>query len=149
VGALIYLGGKFLAYSGWLYFGLSRFEGRKPGPGRAVAFGLLRLLMGFFFGVLIYLGSSWVVTHLSSSLGFGMLRDVVAYLSVYVPVRWVEWSIMAALIAPYPVGLAQLAFGADPGDRGWRAGGILLSCLADIPLIVSLGGVIPTGRFLC
>jgi hypothetical protein len=147
MGALFYLGVKFLAYSGWLYYGL-RSRG-KSSWGRAVAFGLVRLLMGFFFGVLIYLASSWVVVHLSSNFGLGVLRDVLAYLSVYVPVRWVEWSIMAALIAPQSFSLAQLAFGAGGADRRWRAGGILLSCLADIPLIVSLGGVIPTGRFLC
>jgi len=147
--AFLYLGVKFLAYSGWLYYGLYRFHGRKPALGAAAAFGLLRLLMGFFFGVLIYLASSWVVVHLGAGLGLGMARDVAAYLSVYLPVRWVEWSIMAGLLCPQAVGPVRLALGADARDRGWRAGGILISCLADIPLIVSLGGVIPTGRFLC
>jgi len=147
--ALLYLGVKFLAYSAWLYYGLLRFHGRRPGLGAAAAFGLIRLLMGFFFGVLIYLASSWVVTSLSAGLGFGFARNLVAYLLVYVPVRWVEWSIMAAFLSPRPVGGFGLVFGDDPGDRAWRAGGILISCLADIPLIVSLGGVIPTGRFLC
>ena len=33
--------------------------------------------------------------------------------------------------------------------RLWRLGGIAISCLADIPLIASLGGVVPVGRFLC
>jgi hypothetical protein len=147
MAALFYLGVKFLAYSGWLFYGLRSLG--KPSWGRAAAFGLLRLLMGFFFGVLIYLASSWVVVRLSSSFGLGLLRDVVAYLSVYVPVRWVEWSIMAALIAPQSLSFGAIAFGAGGADRRWRAGGILLSCLADIPLVASLGGVIPTGRFLC
>src|SRR5215475_6944898 len=130
MGALVYLGVKFLAYSGWLYFGLYRLRGSKPGLGRAAAFGFLRLLMGFFFGVLIYLASSWVVTRLGPGLGLGLARDVAAYLLVYVPVRWVEWSIMAVLVSPRPVGPVGMVLGADAGDRGWRAGGILISCLA-------------------
>jgi hypothetical protein len=32
---------------------------------------------------------------------------------------------------------------------GWRLGGIVISCLADIPVIVSLGGNLAVGRFMC
>jgi hypothetical protein len=62
-------------------------------------------------------------------------------------VRWIEWSIMAAILVPGSFG--QFFVGAAKPDRLWRLGGIVISCLADIPLILSLGGVIPTGRFLC
>jgi hypothetical protein len=43
----------------------------------------------------------------------------------------------------------QFLFGAARTDRLWRLGGMVISCLADIPLIIGLGGVMPTGRFLC
>ena len=79
----------------------------------------------------------------------GLPENVIAYLSVYVPVRWIEWTIMAILILPGPISPWHWIVGNGRMDRLWRLGGIAISCLADIPLIVSLGGVIPVGRFLC
>jgi hypothetical protein len=113
-------------------------------PARALGFGVLRLFMGFFFGILIYFLSSALITHISA----GLPENTITYLAVYVPVRWIEWSIMAALFRRMPSGSSFL-FGENSRDRSWRFGGIVISCLADIPLIVSLGGIIPTGRFLC
>jgi hypothetical protein len=101
--------------------------------------------MGVFFGVIIFLGSSLAL----NVIGSGLPQNVVAYLLVYVPARWVEWSIMAAWIIPDSFSPADWARGSSQPDRHWRIGGILISCLADIPLIISFGGVVPTGRFLC
>jgi len=61
----------------------------------------------------------------------------------------VEWSIMAMLILPGPMSLSQRIAGTGQSDRLWRLGGIAISCIADIPLIASLGGAIPVGRILC
>jgi len=33
-------------------------------------------------------------------------------------------------------------------SRLWRLGGIVISCLADIPMIISVGGL-PLGRLVC
>ena len=143
--ALLYFLTKFLAYIGWMYLGLRVLRsGTKASIARAFFLGLLRLFLGLIFGVVIYLLSSAML----SQLGYGgPASNAVTYLSVYVPVRWLEWSIMAALhLSP---SISQFLFGTGKTDRLWRAGGIVISCLADIPLIISLGGVIPTGRFLC
>ena len=86
---------------------------------------------------------------LITALAPGLPENLIAYLSVYVPVRWIEWTIMALLILPGPISPLQGVAGGGRADRLWRLGGIVISCLADIPLIVSLGGVIPVGRFLC
>lgn len=82
MGALLYLGVKFLAYSVWCYFGLHKFrrEQRSAFTG-ALAYGFLRLFLGLFFGVLIFLISS----ALMSALGSGLSQNVVTYLIVYVP----------------------------------------------------------------
>jgi len=143
MGAILYLVVKFLAYSGWVFVGLRSLRQETAPFLRSLLLGLFRLCLGFFFGVLIYFLSS----ALMSQLGFGSGSNVLTYLAVYVPVRWIEWSIMAAILAPGS--LAQFVLGAARKDRLWRLGGIAISCLADIPLIISLGGVIPTGRFLC
>jgi hypothetical protein len=146
MGALLYFGGKFLAYSAWCYFGLRAFRPQNsPTLGRALIYGVIRLSLGFFFGIVIYLLSSALIT----SLAPGLPENVITYLCVYVPVRWIEWTIMAILILPGPLSASQRIAGKGRMDRLWRLGGIAISCVADIPLIVSLGGVIPVGRFLC
>jgi len=144
--ALLYPALKLLAYSLWCYLGLRNFRSSMNGVySRSLLYGFLRLLMGLFFAVVIWLISSIVLSH----IGYGLPQNILTYVLVYVPVRWIEWSIMAALIVPDSFPLLRWISATSPRDRNWRLGGIVISCLADIPLIASLGGVIPTGRFLC
>ena|SRR5215475_3022765 len=110
----------------------------------AIGFGVLRLFMGVFFGLLIWMISSALAGTMKPSLA----RDAAIYAAVYVPVRWIEWTILAWLIAKEFRKVSWLFHWSDVTTR-WRLGGIVISCLADIPLIYSLGGVIPTGRFMC
>lgn len=137
---------KLIAYCLWCYVGLCFFQSTAKGlPLRALAWGIFRLFMGFFFGILIYLVSSGLITH----IGSGLPQNTITYLVVYVPVRWIEWSIMAAFLSRAATNTSPWILGENARDRYWRLGGIAISCLADIPLIISLGGVIPTGRFMC
>jgi hypothetical protein len=145
MGALFYLGVKFLAYSGWCYFGLYKFRQQRSAFTGALLYGFLRLILGFFFAILIFALSS----SMMSALGSGLSQNVLTYFSVYLPVRWIEWTIMAMIIVPGSFSASRWAVGSDTQDRLWRLGGIAISCLADIPLIASLGGVVPVGRFLC
>jgi hypothetical protein len=143
MAAILYLVVKYLAYSGWMFFGLQKLRNDPSPLLRSLLLGLLRLCLGFFFGVLIYLLSS----GLMSLFGYGLGQNVIVYLLVYVPVRWIEWGIMSMFLISLDG--AGFLVGESKPDRLWRLGGIVISCLADIPLIISLGGVIPTGRFLC
>jgi len=144
MGAIVYVGIKLFAYIAWMYLGLRALRsGAQPSMWYAIFLGILRLFLGLIFALVIYFLSSAVL----SRLGSGLAPNVVTYLAVYVPVRWLEWSMMAALLMS--PSLSQFILGTARTDRLWRLGGIAISCLADIPLIVSLGGVIPTGRFLC
>ncbi len=137
---------KLIAYCIWCYVGLRLFQpAARLLPLRALGFGILRLFMGFFFGILIYLLSSALITHIRA----GLPENTITYLAVYVPTRWIEWSIMSALLSHSLGSTSPWILGWNPRDRFWRFGGIAISCLADIPLIISLGGVIPTGRFMC
>jgi hypothetical protein len=146
MGALLYLGLKFIAYSVWCFFGLVKFRHEQKSPlVPALGYGALRFFLGFFFGVLIWFLSS----SLMSQLGYDVSQSVVTYLLVYVPVRWIEWTIMAIMIVPGSYPFSLWLVGTRRNDRLWRLGGIAISCLADIPLIRDLGGVIPVGRFLC
>ena len=137
---VLYAAVKLAAYSLWCWAGLRAFRPEKAGLKFALALGALRLCMGLFFGAGIFLAGTLAASALRSQL--------LVYLLVYAPVRWVEWALIDALIDPAPVRFASLARGADARRRGWRLRGILLSCLADLPMILSIGGL-PLGRFMC
>ena len=65
---------------------------------------------------------------------------MLTYLVVYVPVRVVEWSLMLLILRRQ---------GAVPQYAAWVTGGVVISCLADIPLGIMEGGVVPVGRPFC
>lgn len=148
----LYVLAKFIAYTVWCAVGIQllwSFEraanvqltnARGAGWQRkwllASGYGLLRLVMGIFFGLLI-----WILgTMVAQNLGNARHRGILTYLVIYVPVRWVEWTILAWIMARNS---------AKGIGYGWRLGGIAISCLADVPLIAATGWMLPIGRFFC
>ena len=67
-------------------------------------------------------------------------NSILTYFVVYVPVRVLEWSIMLLIFRRK---------GAILEYTVWVAGGVVISCLADIPLGIVEGGVVPVGRPFC
>jgi len=53
------------------------------------------------------------------------------------------------IVCPPCRSAAGFFLGLAKADRLWRIGEIVLSCLSDIPMIISLGGILPVGRFMC
>ena len=134
LGFLAYLLTKFAAYSGWCYVGLRWFDPSREGKARGSLFyGFLRLLMGVFFGMGIFLAALTMNNAVKNSM--------LTYLVVYVPIRIVEWLLMLLILLRQP--------GAFPRYAAWVAGGVVISCLADIPLGIMEGGVVPVGRPFC
>jgi len=148
----LYVLAKFIAYTVWCAVGIQLLwsserkanevlmtAGKTSSSKKwllAVGYGFLRLLMGVLFGIVI-----WVVgTMVAGSLWKVPQRDVITYLLVYLPVRWVEWTILAWIMA------RSVAKGIG---YKWRLGGIAISCLADIPIIAATGWMLPLGRFFC
>lgn len=140
---LVYFALKYAAYASWMYLGIQLFASRGGVP-RALMLGLLRVVMGLAFGFLIYLGSTAVAIAAHDA---GLAPQVVAYLGVYVPVRWIEWGIMEVILRP-SASPAHLLLDIDWIGRKWRCGGIVISCLADLVLFADVGGL-PIGRFMC
>jgi hypothetical protein len=143
---------KFLAYAAWMYVGLRMFGRGGPLPlGIAVGLGALRLAMGLGFGIVIWLGGSLVFEkiHQASSSIPDWLASSATYAAVYVPVRWIEWGIFDLALNREARTASGFFLGPSSRSRRWRAGGIVISCLADIYVIASLGGMIPVGRFMC
>lgn len=138
----IYVAVKFVAYFAWSYFGLRLLRGQGALNG-ALGFGFVRLCLGIAFGVGIFFAGGML--HLEVPR-----HPVLMYLSIYAPVRYVEWSILCALILRR--GNAGRTFSGLPAQL-WVLGGIIVSHLADLPLILLSGeganGFLPVGRFLC
>ena len=133
LGFLVYLSTKFAAYSGWCYVGLRWFDPSLDRKARGSLFyGFLRLLMGVFFGMGIFLAAL--------TMNNAVRNSILTYFVVYVPVRVLEWSIMLLIFRRQ---------GAILEYTVWVAGGVVISCLADIPLGIVEGGVVPVGRPFC
>lgn len=142
---LLYGSLKVAAYSAVCHVGLV-WVGRRRRLVLPVALGLglLRAAMGLVFGVGIFFASAAVLAATPGSTAGPLL----AYLAVYVPVRWIEWSLIALLVAPDARSGPGFLFGADGRDRLWRVLGIVVSCAADVPVFAATGGM-PVGRFMC
>lgn len=125
---------KAVAYSAWCFVGVTWFApARQPRVQAAILFGLGRLVLGVALGLGIYLAAL--------SMNNATRNAPLTYLAIYVPVRVGEW------------GLWYFVLRTQPGGRGraivWIVGGIVVSCLADIPLGILEGGVVPVGRPFC
>ncbi len=139
-----YVALKVAAYIVWCYVGLALFAAQRR-MGQAVGLGVLRLIIGVFFGFSIFLVGG--MAHLEAPKS-----DFLMYLEIYAPVRWIEWGIMAAILSARDRGVAAFLIGDSKRSRLWRVGGIVVSILADLPILLSsrgAGEMLPVGRFLC
>jgi len=116
---------KYVAESAWCYVRVA------PTPPRvraaaALRYGLVRLLAGRG------------VTLLIQALPGATAVPELGMYAVLVLVRWPLWSIVAEILEPEPTTVATFLAGRSAADRRWRAGGVLVSCLCDLPAL--LGG---------
>ncbi len=148
-----YLVLKFVAYSAWMFAGFRMMapagDGRRVRRYRAAfGYGALRFLLGFVAGVgiLMLVGGTFdmFLEHGHSRTEAG----VATYLSVYLPVRWFEWGLFESVVAERSGSFRDFLLGFGARARLWRVGGMAISCLADIPVILEMNGL-PVGRFLC
>lgn len=139
-GALLYVALKLAAYIGWCILGVRVHGPRERFVLKGVLYGVLRAVMGLVFGLVAIL---FLVNLLENRV---TRNSIVLYLAVYIPVRWVEWSLMAILMDRGHRTFSKFLVGKGSGTRLWRLGGIVISCLADIPML--LDGL-PVGRFMC
>jgi len=146
----LYVALKLAAYIGWCWTGAWWLAPDRARPGLlAVGLGIVRLLMGVFFGILIWLLASVVYARMGSmDVETAGVRTAITYVIVYVPVRWIEWGIIDVLLNVRERSLKQFLLGSGAWARMWRIGGIAISCLADIPVFMQVGGL-PIGRFMC
>ena len=132
MGMFLYILAKFAAYTAWCFLGIRLFA-RSRGFGLALIYGGARLLMGVGIGLFIFLAA------LSMN---NATRDApLTYAAIYVPTRVLEWTAMFFIIRRGGTSFGRACL--------WVLDGILISCLADIPLGIMNDGVVPVGRPFC
>src|SRR5262245_27057682 len=127
---------KFVAYCAWSYLGLYLLVQRNTVLG-ALKFGAVRWLLGLAFGVAAAIALGSVSPQSVAALYFG----------VYVPLRIIEWSILAALVVRSSPGTRSLA-----GNRVawlWIVGGVAVSFATDLASPEGMEGRFCVGRCLC
>jgi hypothetical protein len=129
---LIYILIKLASYTAWCWVGLRLWQPGSTGWRKATAFGVLRLAIGVVFGAAIF-------------LAIPAQRDDVVwkYLTIYTPVRLVEWSILAWIL------LRKSGHTTRWGAILWCIGGIIVSFVADFASPEGVAGHFCIGRCLC
>jgi len=134
---LLYAVTKFIAYGAWCLVGLRLFAPARASVVSSLKYGSLRWLLGLFFGLVVGVALGSVSKESVTTLYFG----------VYIPLRIVEWGIMAIVIRRFATsGTASLG-----GARIWLwiIGGIVVSFLSDIASPEGMAGRFCVGRCLC
>ena len=129
---LIYVLIKLAFYTAWYWVGLRLWQPNSSRWRKATAFGVLRLAIGVVFGVAIFITMP------------AQPDDVLwKYVSIYTPVRVVEWLIIAGILYRNSDNkrLASIV--------GWCAGGIVVSFVADFASPEGVAGHFCIGRCLC
>jgi hypothetical protein len=91
-------------------------------------------MMGFILGIFIF--------NYALKMNNAIDNSALTYLAIYVPARIFEWGLMFLIIARSYSNMKYIIL--------WVIGGIIISCLADIPLgFISNWGIVPHGRPMC
>ena len=151
---LLFLGAYFVlkgaAYCAWCWVGVRTLRPERVSKfGLAMGLGVFRMLLGLAFGAAIFFVGSAIFESLAAKEALDpSVAMALTYLAVYVPVRWFEWGIVETMLFAGKRDFTTVLGGS--GGRGvrWRLGGIALSCLADVPWMMAVGGI-PVGRFMC
>jgi hypothetical protein len=129
---LIYILIKLAFYTAWCWVGLRLWQPSSSRWRKATGFGILRLAIGVFFGVAIFI-----------TIPAQQDNVLWKYLSIYTPVRLIEWLIVASILRHRSENQNLAA------TLLWCAGGIVVSFVADFASPEGVAGHFCIGRCLC
>ena len=127
---VIYAVAKYLAYSGWC--ALLPDAGERPWWRRGFGLGFVRLLIGVSVGAAVGFAGAHLTFASRMPLAFGV---------ILLPIRWLEWNLVATIGLRLPLLPHFLILGPTGKSRLWTAGGILVSFATDVLAIVALGSM--------
>ena len=126
-----------VAYVLWCWVGIHVVVNKKAAFSSAVALGVLRWLVGLFFGVIVFFSF-----HQDSQES-----AAAAYFATYTPLRILEWGIILFItyswLGDKPKSISV------PRAVLWISRGILVSFLSDLLSPEGLAGKFCVGRCLC
>ena len=124
---------KCVVYVAWCFVGLRLLTPERSSPLQyATILGVGRLFLGILLGIFIFIAAL--------TMNNATRNAPLTYFSIYVPVRMFEWGLFHFLIS------RKVKW---PRSAVWVLGGVVVSCLADIPIGIMEGGVVPVGRPFC
>lgn len=133
--SLIYIAAKFISYSLWSYVGLLVLTNiKKPSLFDSLRLGLVRLFLGVGFGALVFLFYQTAQEEL-----------FIKYLSIYTPIRILEWGILALIIFRK----SGQKISMNKKLILWIIAGVVVSFLVDLLSPEGLKGHFCIGRCLC
>jgi hypothetical protein len=128
---LAFLPIKLLAFIGWSYQGFFYLKLHYSHPKlRAIVYGLIRLLIGLLLALAL---ASFAMMIFDSQKP--ILTGLIAYIIVYLPMRWFEWGLLEIIMSPKSRSFNYFIFGINKLSRRWRLGGLLICGLLDLSLI--------------
>ena len=129
---LIYVLVKLAFYTACCWLGLRLWKPNSTHWSNAIGYGALRLVIGVFFGLAIFISVR------------AQQEDVLwKYLTIYGPVRLVEWLILAGILRRKHIIKNILV------TLLWCLAGILVSFVADFASPEGVAGHFCIGRCLC
>lgn len=147
---IIYILLKLIAYIFWCRLGVNKLSFLIKYQGSAAIFlGVLRLIMGIVLG-------TYAITYLASFIyRLTSFNKWIIYFLCYVPVRIIEWGIIFIIIHIINLTVKK-SLDNIPNQQlyklqdvfYWILGGIVISCLADLPILLTFGSA-PFGRIFC
>jgi hypothetical protein len=125
---------KFAAYCLWCWLGVRLLTAVPATAGSAIKLGAIRWMLGLAFGVAAGIAIGSIPVESVASL----------YFATYIPLRLVEWSIMAALVGGAPRGVPT-----SVTTWWWLLGGVAVSFASDLASPEGMAGRFCVGRCLC
>ncbi len=133
---------KLLLYVGWCYLACARlgFPVNRKG-GVAIMLGLTRI------GIGILIGSHLILLSMQEAQAV-FDNQLLTYLVVFPPIRFLEWALILVILHVMYLRKRISVYVNFAYKIVWVLGGVIVSCLADIPILILSEGL-PIGRLFC
>jgi hypothetical protein len=134
---LLYAVTKMVVYVLWCAGGIYFLADKTRGVSTAIGLGVIRWLVGLFFGVIVFFSFPLSSTESAAA----------TYFAIYTPLRILEWGILLFLIYSW-LGDKSRSLSILPAVL-WIGGGVVVSFLSDLMSPEGLAGRFCVGRCLC
>lgn len=123
---------KYLSYAAWCGLLSRAYNPERRLWRTAWGLGIVRLFIGIIVGA--------ILTYSGIQIEFGT-HYVFTWVALMLPVRWLEWSVMALILAKSGFDPAKFLLGVNGKLRAWQLGGIVVSFATDFLMMMAAGSI--------